>query len=245
MAIMRSIVSAAVAGGALATALAGCVNINADSFSRIYSASLPERGVRTLVVKGMNGDIHASAEDVDAIEVDARIETNDLSALPHDTVAVSHNGPTAVVASVCSRAQIAFWNIQNCGVDYEIRYPRSMQLSVTNVNGDVTITGAAAAVDAATTNGDVRVRDASANVAAQSHEGDVTVSLASGWIGNAVAASTRFGNVRFTVPDGFRGRIRASTVAGDIHGLSLFSSGPASVDLSTTFGDISVERQEL
>jgi hypothetical protein len=225
---------------ALAASLAGCVSIGANSFSRDESLSLPATHLQILVLKAANGDINLSSADISAIEVHAHIEANDPVALPHDTVRFSRRGTTAVVSSVCDYKHVVLWSVQNCGIDYDIRYPKTMALSVTNVNGDITITGSRAAVDAVTTNGDVTVHGASADVSAQSHEGNVTVSLSNAWRGRRITASTRFGDVLLYVPDTFRGRVRAHTVAGDIHGFSSIASGPPSVDLSTTFGDVTI-----
>jgi hypothetical protein len=236
---MRSFVRAMTAG-ALCAALSGCVVIGPTSFKRHYSTTFSGRGLQSLTIKGYNGDVHAYGTNVTSIEIDARIETNDLAALPHDVVAISRKGDGAVVTSLCSRTNIALWRIQNCGIDYDIRYPKTVALTVAIVNGDVTVTGAAASIDAQTTNGDVTVRGAATTLALGSHEGDVTAWLAPAWRGSSIVMSTRFGDVRLNVPDGFRGDVRAHTVAGDIRESASVPSGPASVDLSTTFGDVTV-----
>ncbi len=226
-----------------ASLLTSCVGVySARSVTKSYASELPAAGLRELAVKGANGDVEAYGADVKAIEIRARIETNDLAALPDDTVAISRNGDTAVIASACSRAAIGFWSIQNCGIDYDIRYPKSMHVSVETVNGDVTIGDAGAAVDAKTTNGDVTIRDSSSDVSARSQQGDVTVSLVPAWHGSTVGMSTRFGDVRLEVPEAFRGDVRAHTIAGDVDGLSSIAAGPADVDLSTMFGDVTVSR---
>lgn len=227
----------------LCLATACVANLNLDSFHRVYSSQVAAGQFRALEVKGENGDIFVYGADVKRIDVRARIETNDPAALSHDTVSISRNGDTAVIASVCNRAGFAVWSIQDCGVDYDIRYPKGLRLSVTAVNGDVMVNGAGAAVDASTTNGDVTIRNASSDIDAHSQQGDVTASLGSVWSGDSVVMHTRFGDLRLDVPQGFRGDVHAHTIAGDVDGLSLIAGGPADVSLSTIFGDVTVGRR--
>ncbi len=221
-----------------------CVaDLNLDSFHRNYASQLAATGLRALQVEGENGDIRVSGAAVRAIEIRARIETNDPATLPKDSVEISRNGDTAIVASECNRTGIAFWSIQNCGVDYDILYPRAMRVSVTAVNGDVTIIGAEAAVEARTTNGDVTIRDASSDVDANSQQGDVTTYLGSAWLGRTLALGTRFGDIRLAVPQGFHADVQTHTIAGDVDGVSSIPIGSADVRLSTIFGDVTVSRR--
>ena len=226
-------------------ALAGCgVSVGVMRFAREYAAHVPASGLHRLVLISDNGDVTAIAGNVTAIEIHARIETHDFSELNLDSVSVTRSKGTATITSVCRHASIVFWRVQNCGVDYAITYPRSMQLSVTVVNGDVIADDARAPVNVRTTNGDVTIRAAENDVVAQSREGDVTVALAQGWKGNRVDMKTMFGDVRFRVPDDFRGGVRAHTIFGEIDGLTAYAprAQPPIADLSTSFGDVDIIR---
>ncbi len=232
----------AVPGIVLCGALAGCsgVVIGSGHFTRSYADRVPAAGLRELILQGGNGDVRARAAHVGAVRIRARIETSDIASLAHDTVSVSRSAGVLSVASVCPSAHIVFWRVQRCGIDYDIEYPANLRASFTIVNGDVTVLAPASPVTVGATNGDVTISQAAGDVAGQSHEGDVTVSLARGWRGRSIAMRSTFGDIRLAVPAGFRARVRTHTVAGDVTGVSSYPLGPASADLSTTFGDIEV-----
>lgn len=243
MRIMRAFLRGTALCGAVAFALTGCTaTVGSSHFIRQYSARASTAGVQRLVVTGQNGDVTATAADVSAVEIRARIETSDLSQLDRDTVSVTRSGGDLVVSSACNKAWILFWSIQNCGIDYEITYPKHLSISVTNTNGDTLVVGAAAPIEAETENGDITIRAAGSDIVARSHQGDVEASLAQQWSGSRISMHTTFGDVILSASGSFRGGIAAHTVAGDISGHPPASAGRTVAQLSTTFGDIDFRR---
>ncbi len=222
-------------------AFSGCsVDIGSGHFRRIYRARVPAAGLRQIEIKGENGDVYATGANVDTIEVLAKIETSDFAALPHDTVLLARAGGTETISSSCSTARAFIWQLQNCGVDYQIVYPRRLHITVAVTNGDIHIAAAAAPLKASTTNGDIAIRDASSDIAARTHQGDVSASLAPKWAGRGIAIETTFGDATLRTPPDFRAVVHAHTVAGDTPETSSIPVGPAHVTITTTFGDVTI-----
>jgi hypothetical protein len=223
--------------------LSGCVGVGDSGTmrsAREISGSMSSSGIHAIVLTGGNGDVHMRAGGGNTIAFHARLQTRHAEELGADTVTIVRRGDTAVISSVCPAQGVLGWHVQTCDVDYEIAYPRALTASLTIANGDLTIEGASV-VNARTTNGDVTVKDASGDVDAIAHQGDVSVSLAPGWKGTHVGASTRFGDVRLAVPSGFRARMHVGHPwAGDVDEIGGIKPGPATVDASTVFGDIEV-----
>ncbi len=218
--------------------LTGCVG--SPQYYRLSTASVPAGHATRLVLHDVNGDVEMRAAAGETISVQARIRMHDLNSLEAAHVVAVRNGSDVMIGSTCPTRAFSF---DFCEVDYTIVYPRSLALSIKTVNGDVAVDAPASETRVETTNGDVRVREALANVTATSHQGDVTTSLADAWKGGTVTLHTTFGDVRLTVPDDFHGTVHGHTVAGDVDGLTSFGAGPAIADLSTTFGDVQVQRR--
>lgn len=240
--------------------LGGCENGPAQS--RQYASTLPAAGLTRISLSGSNGDIHLIAASVDRISMQARLKTHALQGLNGDTVAMARHGSEADIVSQCGEQSVLFFSAQNCDVDFWITYPRALQASISLTNGDITIRGSAASVDARTTNGDltidgtvgtvsarttngdVDVDDASGDIAALSSEGNVSASLTSKWAGHSIALKTHFGDVSLQVPQNFRATLHVGTLAGDVRGSQQIPAGDAIVDVSTVFGDVTLSRNE-
>jgi hypothetical protein len=240
--------------------LPACSGFDGPKQSREYTSTLPAAGITQLTLAGSNGDVHAFAANVDRIDVRARLTTRDIQGIGSDTVTVTRRANEAVVASNCVERSLLFFSAQNCDVEYWITYPRALQASLSLVNGDIIIHGAAAAIDARTTNGDltidgatngvtarttngdITIENASGDIAAMSSEGDVSAWLAQQWTGQRIAMKTHFGDVTLHVPQNFHALLHLGTLAGNVRGAAEIPTGSAVVDASTVFGDVRFER---
>lgn len=118
---------------------------------------------------------------------------------------------------------------------YTVTYPADMRLDLRLSNGNVRIANPSASVEiydqegnididsprasitAESAHGDVLVTGALAPVDLAADDGNVTATLAPAWSGNEIRMQSGKGNVRLTVPNGFRAKIDASSESGAVH----------------------------
>ncbi len=69
--------------------------------------------------------------------------------------------------------------------------------------------------------------------------GEVSRGQSTHFSGRYLGLSTKFGDVTLHVPSSFRANVHATHLIGDVTVTSI-EPGPARVDASTTFGDITI-----
>lgn len=234
----------ALAGAAAVLALPALPARADQSVKRTVDRSVPAAGATALDLAGHNGDVTLVADAGSTVRVRAVMSGRSIDAVDRIVVDVLRSGNAVRVQDRCPGSrQILWWKIADCGVDYEIHYPRGLAVDVRTQNGDVQITGAAAPVTVALSNGDVSVRGAAANVNVSAEHGDVSIALAGNWHGSAVGMKTSAGDVSLRVPPGFRGTLNAHTRMGSVEDRAGLNGGPATVNATTTFGDVEVTRE--
>jgi DUF4097 and DUF4098 domain-containing protein YvlB len=134
-----------------ALSLAGC--IDATSFGshnvevRFHSA-LPATGATQLSVTNVSGSIAITAWDRPNVDVSAVIYGADKSAVDRTHVVTNRSGSEIVVKTEYDNSESFFGNRNGGEVDYTVRVPRAVPVSVTNISGPTMLTGLTGDVDA-------------------------------------------------------------------------------------------------
>jgi DUF4097 and DUF4098 domain-containing protein YvlB len=142
-----------------ALSLAGCINTTALTSSLgshnvqvHYHSTFPASGVAQTSITNVTGSIRVTAWDRPNVDVSAVIYGADQAAVGRTQVVATRNGSEIEIETKYDRS--GFFGNQNGGeVDYIVRVPKTVSVSVTNVSGPTTLTGLAGDVDATEVSG--------------------------------------------------------------------------------------------
>jgi hypothetical protein len=240
-------VTAMLAAGAAALALSGCyVDVGALQH-RTVSYSVPATA-HALAVHGHVGNVDVTAGGTGGVSVTARLSFR--GKVPQTTHRES--GGTLTLDSSCPATE-------TCTVDYQIRVPRAMTVSVTVNAGGIRLTGLAGQVTAHTDAGTITLSSLSGPIGISDHAGtingtrlsspratlssnvgtiDVTFSAAP----SALAASTTVGSVTLRVPGGLPYAVDAHTSVGSTRvSVPQAPAAPHAITARTRTGSITIE----
>ncbi|MEP7214227.1 MAG: DUF4097 family beta strand repeat-containing protein [Acidobacteriota bacterium] len=168
---------------------------------------------------GRNGGVRVKGENRSDILVRACVQA----------WAGSAEGAKAAVAGVriSSSGTIKAEGIdENFAVSYDIRVPRSTDLSLTAHNGGISISSVDGRLEFETTNGGVNLSDVAGDVKGRTTNGGVNVALMGrAWKGSGLDVQTSNGGVRLLIPETYAANIETGTVNGG------FSSDIASLNV--------------
>jgi DUF4097 and DUF4098 domain-containing protein YvlB len=223
---------------------------------------------RTIEIKGVNGDITASATSGGDVEVVARksakrSDTDDvkIEVVEHAdgiTICAVYPSRRSREPNECAPGKRGRMNTNNndVQVDFEVRVPRGVKLAARTVNGAVRASGLTADAIGTTVNGGVRI--ATTGLAeATTVNGDINVRMGrSNWTDD-LDFSTVNGSITIELPDPVSTEVDASTVNGSIHTdwpltvrgkwgprrvHGTIGSGGRDLGLSTVNGDIELRK---
>ena len=164
-------------------------------------------------LENTNGKIEVTGWDEAKVTIEATKRAVSERALDRIKVEISGEGDTLRVRT---RFQRGSWFGGGGRVDYVVRVPRTANVRVENVNGQVEVDGVVAEVAASTTNGSIEVTGAEGAVDASVVNGTVSVALARVDPKGRSAMRTTNGSVRLTLPADAGAEIDARTVNGGI-----------------------------
>lgn len=224
-----------------ALSLAGC--IDAGTFAshnvevRAHHA-LPSSGVSAINVENVAGSISVFAWDRPSVDVSTLTYGADQAAIDRTHVAIESNGPEIDVKTHYDRNNGFFGNQNGAEVDYMIRVPKNLNVTVTNVSGPTTVSGMSADVNATEVSGrlDASLGALSGNrrVEMTAVSGRITVRIARSSSAR-VQASTISGPVDFFFPADTHHGFVGTSASGRLGG------GAASMTLHTVSGSIAVD----
>ena len=182
---------------------------------------------RAVEIKGINGDVSATAASGSDVEVVAR-KTGDRSDPSSVRIeVVEHAGGVTICAMYPNRrgereneclpgARGRTSNHNNdVEVDFEVRVPRGVLFTGRTVNGSVRATGMTADVKASTVNGSVRV-GTTGLAEASTVNGSITVRMGRTDWSESLAFETVNGAITLELPDNLNADVSASTVNGSL-----------------------------
>jgi DUF4097 and DUF4098 domain-containing protein YvlB len=182
---------------------------------------------RSIEIKGINGDVTATAASGNEVEVVARKSGNRSDPSSVRIEVVEHAGGVTICAVYPHRAgdrpneclpgaqgRSSSHN-NDVEVDFEVRVPRGVLFTGKTVNGGVRATGMTADVKAHTVNGSVRV-STTGLAEAETVNGSITVRMGrSNWT-ETLAFETVNGAITLELPDDLNADVSASTVNGSL-----------------------------
>ncbi len=182
---------------------------------------------RAIEIKGINGDVSATAASGDQVEVIARksgqrSDPDDvkIEVVEHAggvTVCAVYPTPRGERANECLPGARGRSNNRNndVEVDFEVRVPRGVLFTGRTVNGSVRANGMTADVKASTVNGSVRVAT-SALAEASTVNGSITVSMGRTNWNETLEFATVNGGITVEMPGDLNADVSASTVNGSL-----------------------------
>lgn len=223
--------------------LSGCIDASALGSHNVevrVHRSLPASGVSTLSVENVSGSISISVWDRPSVDIRALTYGFDQGAVDRTHVVATQYGSEISVKTEYDNSNNIFGNRNGGEVDYTIRIPKNLNVSVTNISGPTTVDGIAGNLDATEVSGRL-----DANLGALTGTRSVHMSAVSGRITVRIArasdarveASTISGPVDFFFPaDTHRGFVGTSATGR-------LGKGTSSMTLHTVSGPIAVEAE--
>jgi hypothetical protein len=182
---------------------------------------------KILEVKGVNGDVEATAAAGSEVAVTAskRGKRSDpasvrIEVLEHAqgvTICAVYPTGEGKRANECGAGEEDRMSVNDndVRVDFTVRVPAGVRLTARTVNGEVAARGLSGAVDASTVNGSVEIAT-SATAEASTVNGSIVASLGrSDWAGE-LELSTVNGGIVLNLPAGLDAELEAQTVNGRI-----------------------------
>jgi hypothetical protein len=247
-----------------ATALAATPALAQDTWT--WRKALPAG--RVIEIKGINGEISATAASGNEVEVLAKKSAKRSDPDDVKMEVVEHDGGVTICAvypqgrgrqpNECAPGDKGRMNSQNndTEVDFEVRVPRSVAFAGRTVNGAVRATGLTADAAGYTVNGSVRLAT-TGFARAGTVNGSITVRMGRVNWTDELSFGTVNGSILLELPGSFEADISASTVNGSFssdwpltvrgkYGPKRVSgkigNGGRELDLSTVNGDIELRK---
>jgi hypothetical protein len=219
---MRTRVIPAVALAALALGVHGA---NAQDFD--WSGRIDQG--RTIEVKGVNGEIRASAASGDQVTVTATLEEGRRGSADDIRFEVLEHGDGVTICAVyptpdssrrdneCAPGDDGRMNTRDndVKVNFEVQVPTGVRFAGRTVNGRVSASSLSSDVEAYTVNGSIRV-SAAGLVRASTVNGSVDVSMGRADWTDELEIETVNGGITIAFTDDLNAEVRASTVNGSI-----------------------------
>src|SRR2546426_524586 len=183
---------------------------------------------KRLEIKGVNGDIQATAGSGDQAEVTATKHARNSDTASVEIRVVPFAGGVAICAvyppsrgarepNGCDAGPGYHSSTENNDVvvDFAVRVPAGVELSATTVNGHVDADGLAGNVDANTVNGSIHL-STSGYAEARTVNGSIGATVGRADWTDRVGFETVNGGITLTFPASLSTEVRAETVNGDI-----------------------------
>lgn len=223
-----------------ALSLAGCINATSMGSHNVqvrYHSTLAASGVTQTSITNVAGTIAVTAWDRPSVDVSAVIFGADQTAVGRTHVVATRNGSEITIETKYDRN--GFFGNQNGGeVDYTIRVPKTVSVSVTNVSGPTTLTGLAGDVDANEVSGRLDATlgrlTGTRRIQLTAISGRITVHIARNSDAR-VDASTLSGSVDLFFPSDSHSGMVGNSATGRI------GKATSSMTLHTVSGPIAVE----
>lgn len=224
-----------------AIALAGCIDATTFASHNVEvraHRALPSSGVTAINVENVAGAITVIAWDRPSLDISSLTYGADQAAVNRTHVTIQTNGPEVDVKTRYDRENNFFGNNNGAEVDYMIRVPKNLNVTVTNVSGPTTVTGVSGDLSATEVSGrlDASLGAVTGNrrIEMTAVSGRITARIARSSSAR-VSASTISGPVDFFFPADTHHGFVGSSASGRLGG------GTATMTLHTVSGPIAVE----
>ncbi len=222
-----------------ALCLTGCIDASTFSSHNVetrFHRAIPAAGATHISVVNVSGSINVTAWDRRDVDVSALVYGADQDSV-NRTHVVTQGGSGITIKTEYDNNGV-FGNHNGAQVDYTIRVPKTIAVSVTNVSGPTTLNGLAGDVDANEISGRL---DAGLgrlagprSIKLDAVSGRITVRIARDSSAR-VNASTLSGSVNLFFPSDLHQGVVGNSATGQI------GNGTSSMTLHTVSGPIAVE----
>ena len=219
---------------------------------------------RTLWLRNINGSITVTPSDARMVEIHAERTFKHSRGDSVQIVTAESNSGLTVCAVWPGRASACGpeghftsegMHGNDVAVVFEVKLPRGVRLDASTINGDVSVDGASAPVNAVTVNGDVTVETADGPVTVTTVNGDAHATMRALTGPGDVKVTTVHGDAQVDLPSGIDAVVDGHTVAGDIssefpltvtgkfasHSLTgTLGKGGRQIHITTVTGDVDV-----
>jgi len=225
-----------------ALSLTGCIDASTFASHNVetkFHRAIPAAGATQVTVINVSGSITVIASDRPNVDVSALIYGADQGAV-NRTHVVTQGGSSITVKTEYDNTGTGgvFGNTNGAQVDYTIRVPKTIAVSVTNISGPTTLTGLGGNVDASEISGRLDATLGSLtgtrSVKMNAISGRITVRIARDSSAR-VNASTLSGSVNLFFPSDLHQGVVGNSATGRI------GKGASSMTLHTVSGPIAVE----
>jgi hypothetical protein len=180
---------------------------------------------KTIAIKGIIGDITATAATGSEVQVVARKEANDGDVRDVRIEVVEHEGGVTICAVYAARRpgddecypsrSHSNNRDDDVSVDFEVRVPRGVKFSGSTVTGSVRATGLSADVQASSVSGSVRV-STTGLVRASTVSGSIMARMGRTDWNDELRFSTVSGSIVLEMPENLNTDVEVSTVSGSL-----------------------------
>jgi hypothetical protein len=223
-----------------ALSLTGCIGASTFASHNVESKfhrAIPAAGATQVTVINVSGSITVIAWDRSNVDVSALVYGADQGAV-NRTHVVTHGGSGITIKTEYDDNGGVFGNTNGAQVDYTIRVPKTIAVSVTNISGPTTLTGLGGNVEASEISGRLDATLGSLtgtrSVKMNAISGRITVRIARNSSAR-VNASTLSGSVNLFFPSDLHQGVVGNSATGRI------GKGASSMTLHTVSGPIAVE----
>jgi len=241
----------------------------AERFTDRFEATYPLGAGVEISLGNTNGSVSVEAWDEDFVRLVAEKQVDSSSAREaeeafEDIEILIKEGDrrleieTRLPSAASGVVSWLFGRSRNASVRYELRVPRTAELDLHTVNGNLSIDGVAGAQELRSTNGRIEVTDAEEGVEAHTTNGSIRVEVTDASSAPDIDLGSTNGGITLYLPADIQGRIEARTVNGSVNtdlpvsiegGTSrrrlageLNGGGGSRIELATTNGSIKIEK---
>ena len=197
-----------------------CANENwgadREGVCEVREFTVPAAGAALTVDAAPNGGIVVEGSSRSDIAVQARVVATAASEEEARAIA-SRVQVVATATRVESDGPRNLGRREGWHVSYRLAVPTNTPLSLTSVNGGISVDGVNSRVELTTTNGGVKLSRMAGDVEGRTTNGGIDVDLdGTGWDGTGLSLQTTNGGVRLMIPAQYNAHLETGTTNGSV-----------------------------
>ncbi len=218
-----------------------CANENwgddREGVCEVREFTVPAAGAALTVDATPNGGILVEGSSRSDIAVQARVVATAASEDEARAIA-SRVQVVATATRVESEGPRNLGRREGWHVSYRLAVPTNTPLSLTSVNGGISVEGVNSRVELTTTNGGVKLSRIGGDVEGRTTNGGIDVDLdGNGWDGTGLNLQTTNGGVRLMIPAQYNAHLETGTTNGSVNiDFPVMVQGTRTRSLSTDLG---------
>jgi Toastrack DUF4097 len=185
-----------------------------ERYCEVREATWAAGSARTDVDASPNGGIEVHGWDRSSVKLEAKVVAM------AETVAAAHDLADQVQIETGANVRATGPTVtrhRHWSVTYRLSVPRKVSLGLRSVNGGISVSDVAGAVEFETMNGGIRLDAVGGRVEGRTTNGGLDIRLAGlGWSGEGLDVTTTNGGVTLAVPADYNARVETGTTNGGL-----------------------------